>query len=60
MRWGLILTGDAKFISTLINISFVVDPLVINVRSLLDALTIRIWCFCHPLMFFLGYGRDGC
>lgn len=58
--WGLILAWNAKVISAFINVSFVFDPLVINVRSLLDALTIGIWYSDHLLIFFLGYGWDGC
>ena len=57
---GLILAGNAKFISAFIDISFVFYPLIVDVRCLLDALIISVWCSHHLLIFFLGYGWDGC
>ena len=58
--WSLVLAGNAKFISAFIDIIFVFDPLVIDVRGLLDALAIGIWFYHHLLVFFLGYSWDGC
>ena len=37
------LAGDAEVISAFVNVTFAFDPLLINVRSLLDALIISIW-----------------
>ena len=54
------LAEDVKFISVFIGVGFVIDSLVINVRSLLDALTKGICCFHHLLIFSLGYCWDGC
>ena len=58
--WGLILAGNAKFISAFIDISFVFDPLIVDVRCLLDALNISIWFSRYLQIFSLGYGWDGC
>ena len=56
--WRLILAGNAKFISTFIEISFVFDPLIVNVRCLLDVLIISICCSQYLLIFSLGYGWE--
>ena len=58
--WMLILAGNAKFISAFIDVSFVFEPLIIDVRRFLDALIISIWCSHYLLVFPLGYDWNGC
>ena len=58
--WRLILAWNAKFISTFIDISFVFDPLIVDVRCLLDTLVISILFYHYFLIFSLGCGWDDC